>query len=107
MAHGLIDLKAADFGATTAAGVVLVDFWAPWCGPCKMQTPILEQLLPQVPEGVKIGKVNVDDERALAAKYGIRSIPALLIFKDGKLVQQFSGLTRAEELLAAIQAAKA
>jgi len=105
MAGNLVELKTAEFEAATAKGVVLVDFWAPWCGPCRMQTPILEQVAAKVGETAKIAKVNVDEERDLAAKHGIRSIPALLVFKDGKVVQQFTGLTRAEPLLAAIDSA--
>jgi thioredoxin 1 len=105
MAGNLVELKTADFEAAIAKGVVLVDFWAPWCGPCRMQTPILEQVAAKAGETARVAKVNVDEERDLAAKHGIRSIPALLVFKDGKVVQQFTGLTRAEPLLAAIDAA--
>jgi thioredoxin 1 len=70
---------------------ILVDFWAEWCGPCRMVAPILEQLSDEYTGKVRIGKVNVDDHNALAGKYGIQSIPTLLLFKDGKVVEQYIG----------------
>ncbi|MDD5705677.1 MAG: thioredoxin [Kiritimatiellae bacterium] len=105
MAAGVLDLTTNNFDTTIAKGVTVVDFWAPWCGPCRMQTPILEQVAARVSGKATIGKVNVDDERTVAAKYGIRSIPALLVFKDGQLKQQFVGLTRADQLVESIEAA--
>lgn len=71
---------------------VLVDFWAEWCGPCKMLAPIIEQLSKEYDCKVKVCKVNVDDNQNLAAKYGIMSIPTVMIFKDGKIVEQFIGV---------------
>jgi thioredoxin 1 len=71
---------------------VLVDFWAVWCGPCKMLTPVIEQLGSEFEGKVKIGKVNVDENQGLAAKFGIMSIPTVIIFKDGKVVEQFIGV---------------
>jgi thioredoxin 1 len=106
MANGVLDLMESNFDETIASGIVLVDFWAPWCGPCKMQTPILEnQVVAQVADKAKIAKVNVDENKNLAAKYAIKSIPAILIFKDGEIVKQFTGLQRAEALIAAIEEA--
>ena len=72
------------------SGTVLVDFWATWCGPCRMLAPILEELSGQHPE-LKIVKVDVDENRDLALQYGIESIPTLLVFKGGKLVNQAVG----------------
>lgn len=79
-------------------GVALVDFWADWCGPCKMQLPILDELASEV--AYKIGKVNVDECGDIAAEYGIRSIPTLFIFKDGKIEHKFVGLKQKNELKA-------
>ncbi len=73
-------------------GLVLVDFWAPWCGPCRMLGPILEELEEEMGEKVKVCKVNVDEEGALAQKYGIVSIPAVFLFKGGEVVETMIGL---------------
>ncbi|DAB34225.1 MAG: thioredoxin 1 [Sulfurospirillum sp.] len=86
-----IDLKAADFDATIAKGTVLVDFWAPWCGPCRMLAPVIEELAEDFDGKAKICKVNTDEEQDVAVKYGIRSIPTILFFKDGELVDQMVG----------------
>jgi thioredoxin 1 len=71
---------------------VLVDFWAEWCGPCKMVAPILEELASEYDGKVKIGKVNIDDHQSLASEYGIRAIPTLLLFKAGQVADQIVGL---------------
>ena len=70
---------------------VLVDFWASWCGPCKMLSPIIESLATEYEGKVKVGKVNVDDEGLLAAEYGIVSIPTVIVFKGGKIVEKIVG----------------
>jgi thioredoxin len=106
MSAGILDLTAENFDTETASGIVLVDFWAPWCGPCRMQTPILEELVGKVGEA-KIAKVNVDDAPTVAAKFGVASIPTLLVLKDGAIAQQFVGVQQAAILTSAIEAAKA
>ena len=105
MSAGIIELNDSNFDAAAKAGVVLIDFWAPWCGPCRMQGPILEQIVGKV-EGAKITKLNVDEAPAVAAKFGIMSIPTLIVLKDGQPVKQFVGVQQADTLLAALNAAK-
>lgn len=83
------------------SGVVLVDFWAEWCGPCKMLGPILEELSNEV--DAKICKVNVDQESELAGEFGIRSIPTIIVFKNGEKIDQIVGLRQKEELLEKIK----
>ncbi len=105
MSGSLTDLTGATFDPQVAKGLTLVDFWAPWCGPCRMQTPILERLAPSVAGKAAIAKVNVDECPDIAARYGIRSIPTMLLIKDGQVVQQFVGVQQESKLKAAIEAA--
>ncbi len=97
---------AANFHDTIAkaATPVLVDFWAPWCGPCKMIAPILEELATELAGKLTIAKVNVDDHGELAAQYGIRAIPTMLLFKGGQVADQFVGMMDKASLKAKISA---
>ncbi|MDD4854741.1 MAG: thioredoxin [Sulfuricurvum sp.] len=86
-----IELTASNFADTTKEGVALVDFWAPWCGPCRMIAPVIEELANDFEGIAKICKVNTDEEQDIAVKYGIRSIPTILFFKNGEMVDQMVG----------------
>jgi len=93
----VIQITEENFKAETSSGLVLVDFYADWCGPCKMLTPVLEELATEV-TNVKIAKVNVDDARALAMEHKVSSIPHLMLFKDGEMVEQDLGFKPKEVL---------
>ena len=86
-----IELTGADFEATLAEGVSLVDFWAPWCGPCRMIAPVIEELAEEYEGKAVIAKVDVDTAPEVAGQFGIRSIPTVLFFKNGELVDQMIG----------------
>lgn len=96
-------LTSDDFEAATAKGLILVDFWASWCGPCRMLGPILDQVAQEMGDAAVIAKVNVEEEPDLAAKFGVRSIPALFIMKDGQVVENFVGLRDKSTLLNALK----
>lgn len=83
-----------------AEGAVLVDFYADWCGPCKIMSPIIDEIAEQNIENLKVGKVNVDENGALAEKYNVMSIPTIIIFKNGNPVKGFVGVTEKERILA-------
>lgn len=85
--------------------VVLVDFWAPWCGPCQMMGPIIDELSSEMGDSFKIGKLNVDENPDSASSYGIMSIPAIKIFKDGKIVKEFMGVQNKDSLKSELQSA--
>ena len=86
-------LNSASFDKTVASGVTVVDFWATWCGPCRMQAPILEAFAEEMGDQVKVGKVDVDEEPGIAARFNIFSIPTLIAFRDGKEIARTVGVT--------------
>jgi len=92
------EVNDQNFAQETAEGLVLVDFWAPWCGPCKMIAPVLEELDGDMSDTVKIVKLNVDDNQETAGNYGVMSIPTLLLLKNGNVVDQVVGFQPKEAL---------
>ncbi len=100
---GLKDLTISNFDEETSKGLVLVDFWAEWCGPCKALTPVLEEISQDSSLPLRIGKVDVDNNRDLAMRFNVRSIPTLIYFKDGRPIEQSMGLQSKEQLLAKVR----
>lgn len=100
----VLHINDADFETVVVQSdiPVLVDFWAPWCGPCKMIAPILDEIAPEFAGKVKIVKINVDDNQLVAGQFGIRSIPTLLLFKNGQLVATQVGALPKNQLVAFI-----
>jgi len=96
-------LTAQNFAHKTKNGVVLVDFWADWCMPCKMMAPILNEVAAATDGTASIYKLNVDEQQQIAAQYGIRSIPTMILFKDGKEVERIIGVKPKDAVLASIR----
>ena len=82
---------------------VLLDFYADWCGPCKMMSPVIEKIAEEVGDNVVVGKVNVDDEQQLADVYGIMSIPTIMVIRNGEIAKKFVGITSKDEILEALK----
>ena len=106
MSEKIAQLTSQNFKTTvsSAATPVLVDFWAPWCGPCKAIAPILEELAGELDGKLTIAKVNIDDHGEVASEYGIRAIPTMLLFKGGQVVEQHVGMMPKAALKAKIEA---
>jgi thioredoxin 1 len=99
-----LDESNFDREVTQDGKPVIVDFWAEWCGPCKMIAPLLDEISREKADAVKVAKVNVDENQSLSLKYNIRAIPALLFFKNGQLRDQVTGVTSKKDLLNRIEA---
>ena len=93
------ELDAAGFEAAVETGVTIVDFWATWCGPCKMVGPIVAEIAEEYEGKVKVGKVNVDEEPVLAMQYNVTAIPTLFVFKNGEVADQIVGFAQKDDIV--------
>jgi thioredoxin 1 len=100
--QNIVTLTTSNFVDETSKGVVLVDFWATWCMPCKAMAPVIEEIAGQTVGKVKVGKVDIDQNGPLANRFGIQSIPSVLIFKDGQLMETFVGVQSKAALVNAL-----
>ncbi|WP_186388749.1 MULTISPECIES: thioredoxin [unclassified Stappia] len=105
MATSVVTDESFEADVLKASGTVVVDFWAEWCGPCKMIAPALEEISEEMSGQVKIAKLNIDENQNMAMKYGVRSIPTLILFKDGQPVSTQIGAAPKNKLAAWIQTA--
>jgi len=105
MAGNVIELTDASFDEVVHKSdvPVLIDFWAPWCGPCKMMSPIIGELADEYADKVKICKLNTDEARDSATEFGISAIPTIILFKNGQVEKKWVGLTSKKDLIAAIE----
>lgn len=108
-AENVLELTDTNFQSEVLSSnqPVLVDFWAPWCGPCRKIAPMIDELASEYSGAVRVGKVNIDDNQQAAMEYGIEAIPTLIVFKDGKPVQRFQGIPAKARLQEALDSAKA
>lgn len=99
----VVDLNDVDFDTAISEGVILVDFWAPWCAPCRVQRPILEEVAEEISGQAKIATVNVDEAETIAQRLQIQAIPTLLLFKDGDIMARLIGVQSRDTLVSSIR----
>jgi thioredoxin 1 len=97
-----LDITGTELNNLITSGVTVVDFWAPWCGPCKVLGPVIEEIAEELQNKVKVVKLNVDNHEATSDQYAVRSIPTIIIFKDGKEVERMVGVSSKQTILAKI-----
>lgn len=102
----IAELNDTNFAETIENGMTMVDFWAPWCAPCMMQSPIMEEVAQKVGDKATIASLNVDEAPKTASQLEIRAIPTLILFKNGKVAKTFNGVTQEEPLVSAIETAE-
>ena len=100
-----LELNNNNFEETIKEGISVIDFWAPWCGPCKMMAPVVDKIAANNPD-LKVGKIDIDESPHIAQKYNVMSIPTIIIFKDGEPIDQTVGVVNEKAILAKIEAAK-
>jgi thioredoxin 1 len=105
MAGNVIELTDEDFDNVVASSdvPVLVDFWAPWCGPCRMMAPVIEEIADEYSEKIKVCKINTDDARESAIEFGVTSIPTIFLIKEGKVQNKWTGPTNKDKIISAIE----
>jgi thioredoxin 1 len=99
-----IEVNSSNYDVEAGNGICLVDFWAPWCGPCRSMLPVIDELAGELEGRVKVLKVNVDENQGLAARYGVMTIPSIFVIKDGEVKRNFIGVQRKDDILKAIEA---
>ncbi|NDV77357.1 thioredoxin [Dysgonomonas sp. 511] len=99
----IVTLSASNYGSEVKNGIVLVDFWAAWCRPCRMLAPVLEEVAKDYSGTVRIGKLNVENYKKFASDMGIEALPTIIVYKNGKEVQRIKGLVKKEELVRVVE----